>query len=39
MGLSNFEGCLIAEELAYGCSGIETALEGNGLGVFYLAFK
>lgn len=33
MGLSNFDGCLIAEELAYGCSGIGTALEANGLGV------
>jgi len=32
MGLSNFDGCLIAEELAYGCSGIGTALEANGLG-------
>jgi acyl-CoA dehydrogenase len=28
-----FEGCLIGEELAYGCSGIKTALEGSGLGV------
>jgi acyl-CoA dehydrogenase len=28
-----FEGCLIAEELAYGCSGIKTVLEGSGLGV------
>lgn len=28
-----FEGCLIAEELAYGCSGIGTAIEGTGLGV------
>ncbi|PNF20565.1 putative medium-chain specific acyl-CoA dehydrogenase, mitochondrial [Cryptotermes secundus] len=27
-----FEGCLIAEELAYGCSGIKTAIEGSGLG-------
>lgn len=25
--------CLIAEELAYGCTGIMTALEGSGLGV------
>lgn len=32
MGLSNFEGCLIAEELSYGCSGIGTAIEANGLG-------
>lgn len=26
-------GCLIAEELAYGCTGIKTAIEANGLGV------
>lgn len=36
MGLSNFDGCLIAEELAYGCSGIGTALEANGLGVNFI---
>ena len=28
-----FDGCLVAEELAYACTGIETALEGSGLGV------
>ena len=28
-----FNGCLIAEELAYGCTGIMTAIEANGLGV------
>jgi acyl-CoA dehydrogenase len=28
-----FESCLISEELAYGCSGIKTAIEGSGLGV------
>lgn len=27
------EGCLIVEELAYGCSGIKTAIEGSSLGV------
>jgi len=27
-----FEGCLIAEELAYGCSGIQTAILGTSLG-------
>lgn len=32
LGLNNFEGCLIAEEFSYGCSGIGTALEANGLG-------
>lgn len=26
-------GCIIAEELAYGCTGMKTALEGSGLGV------
>jgi acyl-CoA dehydrogenase len=28
-----FDGCLIAEELAYGCTGIKTAIEASGLGV------
>nr|CAD7403259.1 unnamed protein product [Timema poppensis] len=31
LNLSVFDGCLIAEEVAYGCSGIMTALEGSGL--------
>lgn len=31
--LSVFDGCLVAEELAYGCTGIMTALEASGLGV------
>lgn len=26
-------GCVIAEELAYGCTGVKTALEASGLGV------
>lgn len=26
------EGCLIAEEFAYGCSGVKTAIEGSSLG-------
>ena len=30
-GLSHFEGCLVTEELAYGCTGIQTAAEANGL--------
>ena len=30
-GLSYFEGCLIEEELAWGCSGIQTSLGANGL--------
>lgn len=31
MGLSALDGLLIAEELAWGCTGIGTALEANGL--------
>ena len=30
-GLGAIEGVLIAEELAYGCTGMMTAIEGNGL--------
>ncbi len=30
-GLGVLDGCLITEELAYGCTGIATALEANGL--------
>ena len=33
LGLGTTEGCIIAEELSYGCTGIGTALEGNSLGV------
>lgn len=32
MSLGCFGGCLVAEEFAYGCTGISTALEGTGLG-------
>ncbi|RXG69419.1 Medium-chain specific acyl-CoA dehydrogenase, mitochondrial, partial [Armadillidium vulgare] len=32
MGMNCLEGCLIAEELAYACSGIQTAIEGTSLG-------
>lgn len=32
MEMSNFDSCLIAEEFSYGCSGIGTAVEANGLG-------
>lgn len=28
-----FDGCMIAEEFAYGCTGIMTAMEASGLGV------
>jgi acyl-CoA dehydrogenase len=31
LGLNTFDGCLIGEELAWGCTGIGTALEANGL--------
>lgn len=33
MNVGTFEGCLVGEEFAYGCTGISTALEGSGLGV------
>lgn len=33
LDLSILTGCVIAEELAYGCSGVKTAMEGSGLGV------
>lgn len=32
LGLSLFEEILVAEELCWGCSGISTAITGNGLG-------
>lgn len=40
MGLSNFDSCLITEELAYGCTGVQTAIEANSLGVscFFFCF-
>jgi acyl-CoA dehydrogenase len=31
-GLNAFEGALVMEELAWGCSGIATSMEANGLG-------
>ncbi|XP_001599017.1 probable medium-chain specific acyl-CoA dehydrogenase, mitochondrial [Nasonia vitripennis] len=27
-----FDGCIVSEAIAYGCTGIKTALEGSGLG-------
>ena len=33
MGLSIFDACLIDEEMAYGCTGVQTAIEANSLGV------
>src|SRR4051812_26327955 len=31
LGLGTLDGCIVKEELAYGCSGIATAMEANGL--------
>ena len=33
LGLGIFDACLVTEELAYGCTGIQTAIEANSLGV------
>lgn len=35
LGLGTFDACLITEELAYGCTGVQTAIEANSLGVSY----
>merc|ERR1711892_1084793 len=32
MGLGTLDGCIITEKMAYGCTGIMTAIEANGLG-------
>ncbi|XP_018574353.1 probable medium-chain specific acyl-CoA dehydrogenase, mitochondrial [Anoplophora glabripennis] len=32
MGFGVFDSCLLAEELAYGCTGMMTAMEASGLG-------
>ncbi|XDA70074.1 hypothetical protein R6Z07F_000449 [Ovis aries] len=32
LGLGSFDSCLISEELAYGCTGVQTAIEANSLG-------
>ena len=32
LGLGTLDGCLVAEKISYGCTGIGTALEANGLG-------
>lgn len=31
LGLGSIEGCIIGENLAWGCTGMMTAIEGNGL--------
>lgn len=36
--MSVMDGCLVAEELGYGCTGIKTALEASGLGVSNIGF-
>ena len=33
LGLGTFDSCLVTEEIAYGCTGIQTAIEANSLGV------
>lgn len=33
LGLGVLDSCIIGEELAYGCTGIATAIEANSLGV------
>ena len=33
LGLGATESCLITEEIAYACTGIQTAMEANGLAV------
>ncbi|XP_006919392.1 LOW QUALITY PROTEIN: medium-chain specific acyl-CoA dehydrogenase, mitochondrial [Pteropus alecto] len=32
LGLGNFDACIISEELAYGCTGVHTAIYGSYLG-------
>ena len=32
LGLGTLDGCMVAEKISYGCTGIGTALEANGLG-------
>lgn len=36
--MSAMDGCLVAEELGYGCTGIKTALEASNIGVRIIAF-
>lgn len=33
LDMSILTGCVVAEELAYGCTGVKTAMEASGLGV------
>uniref|UniRef100_A0A2K6A1T1 Medium-chain specific acyl-CoA dehydrogenase, mitochondrial n=1 Tax=Mandrillus leucophaeus TaxID=9568 RepID=A0A2K6A1T1_MANLE len=34
LGLGTFDACLISEEVAYGCTGVQTAIEANSLGAY-----
>lgn len=34
-GLGVLDGCVVTEELAYGCTGIQTAIEANSLAVSF----
>lgn len=36
LGLGIFDACIISEELAYGCTGVNSAIDGSYLGVSYL---
>lgn len=36
MEASNFDVCLVTEELAYGCTGVATAIGATGLGVSFI---
>ena len=38
LGLSVLDCALISEQLAYGCTGIQTAAEANGLAVLFTDF-
>lgn len=35
LGLGTFDSCLISEELAYGCTGVQTAIEANSRGKLF----
>lgn len=39
LGLSTFDGCLVSEEFAFGCTGCTLAINGTELGVSYISFK
>lgn len=36
LGLGTFESCIVTEEISYGCTGFQTAIEANSLGVCML---